>query len=76
MARKTGRKKRDSVTGNKAVGERLKGRRNSGGEGPLRVTLHHVDSPEADSRLERAFQLILRAAQVDETAAQTQITDQ
>ena len=75
MPRNARRKRRDSITGTKAVGEGPDGPRNSGGEGLRRVFLRHVDSPDAKTRLERAFRMILRAAARDEATSQTQIND-
>ena len=76
MARKTGRKKGASLAGSSAVGQRSKGRRNSGGEGLLLVYLHHVDVADSKARMERAFRMLLRAASEGETLAQAQAKDQ
>ena len=58
------------------MGQRSKGRRNSGGEGLLLVYLHHVDVADSKARMERAFRMLLRAASEGETLAQAQAKDQ
>ena len=61
MNSKNGNEDRDPVTRVETAGDFADERRHSGGEVPLRVSLHHTEVPDGKVRMKRAFRLILRA---------------
>ena len=59
-----------SDDGPEADGEIAEDGKNSGPETLFSVSLCHVDSPDAEARMQRALRLILGAGQGDETSAE------
>ena len=63
---KNGNEDRDPVTRTENAVDFADERRHSGGDVPLRVSLHHTEVPDGSVRIRRAFRLILRAKRGEE----------
>ena len=71
MGRKNQKHDRDSIAGTEIAGSIAKGRKDSGGEVLLGVSLYCTESLDAKVRMKRAFRKILRATQGEEISVRT-----
>lgn len=74
MPLKARRNRRAPDGGPETDGEIAEVGKNADGETLFSASLCHVDSPDAEARMQRALRLILGAGQGDETSAEPEIS--